>query len=187
MEDRDEIGQTIRRAIAQQRVHAGFFEWPDRDVKERGIAEVFLGAATREPGAPFSDLQSREAGQDPPDCEALNSHGQRLAIEVSELVSERSVKAAQRGRLVDTAWSDADLAGAIERRLAAKDGVRLKGGPYAEYVVLLHSDEPEVTPEVVERVLATHTFAKPLQIDRAYVLLSYDPGRGGYPYFRIPW
>ena len=71
--------------------------------------------------------------------------------------------------------------------LNEKDSKVLKGGPYDEYIVLVHTDEPGLAADTVEQWLSDYVFATPTQIDRAYLLLSYDPTRRGYPYFRLDW
>jgi len=44
----------------------------------------------------YGSLRSRGPGNDPPDCEALNLRGERVAIEVTELVDGNSISAAKR-------------------------------------------------------------------------------------------
>ena len=50
--------------------------------------------------------------------------------------------------------------------------------------MLIHTDEPAVSAEVVDRALLGHMFDIPSNDGRVYLLLSYAPG-AGYPYFRL--
>jgi hypothetical protein len=84
-------------------------------------------------------------------------------------------------------WDRPQFLGKLQGRLSDKDSKVLKGGPYDEYTVLVHTDEPALTADIVEQWLSDYLFAKPTQIHRAYLLLSYDPRRRGYPYFRLGW
>lgn len=70
-------------------------------------------------------------------------------------------------------------------RLIAKDKVTLLGRQFDEYIVVVHTDEELLRTDNVARYLAGASFGPFTQIDRAFMLLSYDPSRRGYPYFRL--
>jgi hypothetical protein len=185
----------LGRAVEEQRGHADFFSWHERDVAERGVAQALLENAGNEPGFPFSQLRSRMPNQDPPDCEALDCYGRRVAIEVTELVDPDSIVRARtdhsrRSRQVSPdalSWNRVLFVQRVGALLRSKDSKSLKGGPYEEYLVVIHTDEPELSHGVVLEWLSGHEFPAPAQIDRAYLLLSYDPASESYPVIRLRW
>ena len=184
--DEDELVDMVRDAIGQQRPYAGFFDWPERPIAEWGVANLFSEIAGREPGLPFRDVHAREAGQDPPDCEAVDVHGRPVAIEVTELVDGYAIAEVRRtGRSVVASWNAGRIRRHLDELLLRKDSKTLKGGPYHEYIVLIHTDEPTLTLQPIEAALSGHTFPPLKQVQRAYLILSYEPLRGGYPYFRL--
>jgi hypothetical protein len=186
MTDEDDLIQSLDAAIKLNRPYAGFFDWPDRAIAELGVAKLFTEIALCESGLPFTELHSRLAGQDPPDCEACDSNGRRVAIEVTELVDGRAAAAARRRS--GSAWAQWDAAKIqqqLQNRLTDKDGKVLKGGPYDEYIVLIHTDEPALPLDVVESALLGHTWHPVSQIHRAYLVVSYDPSKGRSSYVRL--
>jgi hypothetical protein len=188
MDDRDEIARRLRDALRMRRGYADFFGWPAREVAEWGVVKEFGQSAVNEPGAPFRHLRARGQRCGRPDCEAVDTDGRRLGIEVTELVDASAiVQARTDGSCLEAEWDRAKFLAEVASRLSAKDQKTLKGGPYDEYIVLIHSDEPSLPIDVVEEWLAGHRFRKPEQIHRAYLLLSYDPRRNGCPYVRPPW
>jgi len=133
--------------------------------------------------------------EDPPDCAANNLDGQPVAIEVTELVSEAAVamnEAARSGRaqfpaldrMVIARWDEMLFIAHLDSVLTRKDQKTLIGGPYAEYVVLVHTDEPLLVRSTVEMWLSNRTFGPYHQITRAYFLFSYEPGNG-YPFIEL--
>jgi len=71
----------LRVMIEKKRKWNNYWDWPDRSVKERGIA----GGILRQSGVQVTRLTSRAPGQDPPDCEA-ELDGHFSGVEVTELV-----------------------------------------------------------------------------------------------------
>jgi hypothetical protein len=187
-EDDESVDHIIRRAgdwIHKERPRASFFAWPDRQLSERGIAEIFSHAVSGEPGFPLSKIRS--APKDPPDCLAIDAQGRSIALEVTELVDPNANAIAKHDRAsyVVARWDGEKFAAHVRARLAAKDEKRLTDGPYAEYIVVLHCDEPELDAETVELYASESRFGPLAQISRAFLMLSYDPSRRGYPYFRL--
>lgn len=184
--DEDELVRIVQDAIKKQRPYGGFFDWPDREIAEWGVANAFSEAATTEPGLPFRDLRSRGRGEDPPDCEARDSSGSLVAIELTELVDGDTLAATRKAGVAGFAqWDAAKIREQIEERLISKDTKTLKGGPYNEYLVLIHTDEPALSIAQIESALAGHQLPALRQVQRAYLLLSYDPGLRRYPFVRL--
>src|SRR5258705_2478552 len=147
----DAAEQKLRAAMKKVRPYASFFKWTNKVTEELGIARTLIDSAG---GAlPLSDLLP---GGDPSDVECVRLDGARVAIEVTELTDEeamshnapmmrKTVGQDPLERMKQTKVRDWDKAGfleAVEERLRAKDAVTLKGEPFEEYVVLLHTDEP---------------------------------------------
>ena len=165
----------------------GFWTWRDKPMAERGAADTILRQAKFQ----VEQLKSRRA--DPPDCEAMLDR-QWSAIEVTELVHEktlaRSVKAIKEraaGREPEKPeayfnWDRADLLRALQERINVKDVLRLKGGPYERYVLVIYTDEFVLDGTTVDRFLKGATFHA-RSITDVVVGVSYE--QGGYPVFRL--
>ncbi len=176
----------LQEAVKKQRGYAAFFGWPDRPVMERGVVAELFSALNRDLGVSFSKLRSREPGQDPPDCEATDAAGALVGIEVTELVDESSIHEARKRNPYHWAeWSPDRVVTAIQERILSKGRACPKGGSYSRYLLVIHTDEPVVSQEFVERSVAGHVFTDAGIITEAWLLLSYDPGSQSYPYVRL--
>ncbi len=181
----------MRAARAKARGYADFYGWStDRDLEEWGVTNTLRESLQRTEEAFFDDIKLRGRGNDPPDCDAVDSMGNRIAIEVTELVCPDAIRAYKEGRFYDWAdWSKDRLVTALEDRIIAK-GARynkLKGGPYeGGYVVLIHTDEPMLPIETVRQFLDGLIFGRPKGVTRAFLLLSYDPALKTCPYIELP-
>ena len=184
------ISKAMLAAQKNSRGYACFFEWAaDRAIEEQGVA-AYLAATLDLTGAPsFSEIAIRGRGNDPPDLEALDANGQRVAIEVTELVDGKSIQAFKAGRHYDwAAWDKVKFLESITHLLNEKNArfQKLKGGPYnGGYVVLVFTAEPDLQRSKVESYLAGHTFHGINAVHRAILLLSYDPSIGRCPYFEL--
>jgi hypothetical protein len=190
-DDDDEFAKALaqmREASDRARGYADFFEYqPDRAMGEVGVVESLEEVLENAGAGFFSSLQSRGRGNDPPDCEALNAAGQRIAIEVTELVSAGAIRASKaKGALLWQEWDRPTFLSSLANALIAKDSkhAKLKGGPYpGGYVVVLHTDELLLSREFVQAALEGSAISVQ-HISRAFLLLSYRSGR--YPYFELP-
>ena len=184
--DDNELVEMVRDAIGKQRPYAGFFQWPQREIAEWGVANLFSEVAATEPGLPFRDIEPREPGEDPPDSEAIDAQGRRIAIEVTELVDGDAIAESRRtGANIMADWDASRIQSRLDDLIRGKDSKSLKGGDYDEYIVLIHSDEPLIPFDQARSAIEGHYFPSVSQIHRAYLILSYDPARRGYPYFRL--
>lgn len=175
--------------ISKQRKYASFFEWPDRVIKETGIVRTLCEAMERAGEARFSDLQAGPHPNQAPDCVARNDRGQRIAIEVSELVSSEAIKLNQKAKLptdrVYMDWEPQDVVSHVATILAGKDSKTYHGGPFSTIIVVIHCDELTIkSDEYIPTLIRTH-FGPFRQVDEAFFLFSYEPDAGGYPYARI--
>ena len=159
--------------------YAPFFEWFDKGQKELGVVEELIESlnATKRTHLHTPQLYR----PDPPDCVCENAVGERVAIEVSEVVCERAAKLTAQGHAVYRRWNDGELATHIAQLLFAKDAKTFNGGPYAEVVTCLFTDEPAISSEYASSQLDGAQFGVFKQLTSGFLLLSYDPATKSYP------
>ena len=180
----------IKEAISRSRGYADHFSWPlDRDLEEYGIAKIF-SESLNDKGQLFFDLESltrRGRGNDPPDCEATDLSGERIGIEVTELVDPFAIEQFKKSGVYKWAQWDRDkIIRALNERLNAKDRpANIKGGPYTTYIVIIFTDEPHLNEIYVNSLLKDILFEKRKLINRAFLLLSYDPKVKKYPHVEL--
>jgi len=187
-EDEIEIVQLIRKARLESRGYASFFGWSiDRDQEELGVAKALAESLQLDGKLFFHDLKLRGRGNDPPDLEALSLSGERLAFELTELVDGAAIQAYKAGKVHDWAtWDRKKFIDLVSSLLAekAKRFSKLKGSPYpGGYVIVIFTDEPELTNQAVGNYLQGHTFSNAPDVSGSYLVLSYDPALGRCPYF----
>jgi hypothetical protein len=170
----------IKEAIAKSRGYADHYGWfPNRDLEEYGIVKAFCEALEKESKS-FLDINSimmRGRGNDPPDCEAKDVDGNNVGIEVTELVDPAAIIAFRKENIYNWAeWDKDKLLNAINTRLDKKNTrTRIKGGPYSKYILIIHTDEPILNVDYANGLLNNYYFARRDLIDRAFLLISYDP------------
>jgi hypothetical protein len=179
-EDEKEIVALMRAARAKARGYADFYGWStDRDIEEWGVATTLWESLRHNGKCFFDDIRQRGRGNDPPDCEAVDSDRRRIAIEVTELVCPDAIRAYREGRVYDWAdWPKDRLIAELQHRITTKGEryVRLKGGPYeGGYVVLIFTGEPLLSIATVREFLDGHIFGRPEGVTKAFLLLPYDP------------
>lgn len=188
-EDKELIAQ-IKEAISHSRGYADHFCWPlDRDLEEYGIVKIFTESLD-DNGQLFFDrnsLRERGRGNDPPDCEATDLFGNNIGIEVTELVDPVAIEKLKKSGVYEWAeWDKPKIIRAIDERLKVKDRPsKIKGGPYANYIIIMHTDEPYLNEIYVNSLLKNVIFEKRKLINRAFLLLSYDPKVKKYPYVEL--
>lgn len=175
----------MRRALANPREHADFFDWHKKEVKELHIAGTFLGSLLKSNGRDGWSVASQDP--DPPDCVATTPSQARIAIEVTELVDGNTIKSSKRpGVTIPDEWTNDNLVAQLQHLLKKKDSPsRIHGGPYDEYWLVIHTDEPELPYERFLELMGERSFGALRLIDRAFVLFSYDPRVNGYPFMEL--
>ena len=156
-EDEDAINAEMLEGLRRNRAYAGFFEWAmDRDLAEYGVVESLAKSLQSDDALFFSDLAIRGRRNDPPDLEAVDRAGNRMAIEVTELVDGDAIRASEKGhRRNHAAWGRKKFLSALGDRLAAKNARfdKLKGAPYSGgYVVVMFTDEMYLPRPTVEDI-----------------------------------
>jgi hypothetical protein len=180
------IGKILAESSGKQRGYADFFDWPDKSVKEWGIAQNFLEELERDSGPKIVSGKQHPAGQNhAPDWQVTTDIGEIWGVEITELVSQEAIEATKRGELVFAGWPDDDLVTKLEALIARKDcPEKVKGGPYDRYILLVHVDEDMLSAERLKAVFGSGSFQTRV-IDDIYVLVSYHPGGGRLPLLRF--
>jgi hypothetical protein len=181
----------MREARKKDRGYANFFHWSiDRDLEELGVVQYLLESLERAGNVPFTEIASRGRGEDPPDCEARNVSGQRVAIEVTELVNGEAIASFKKGdRYAWASWPREEFLAALTTLIQNKDKrfPKLKGAPYpGGYVVVVHCDESELSAAQVVAFMEGAAGIACSYITQAYMLLSYDPKLECCPHFLLP-
>jgi hypothetical protein len=159
-----------------------YWYWRDRPIMELGIAREVLSAS----GIKLNDLSSR-GREDPPDCDAIID-GERCGIEVTELVHEKTLKKTIEGSPQYFLWDRNDLLSTLQRLIDRKDvPEKIKGGPYARYILIIVTDEFVLGQDEVSAFLEGARF-KARIISDAFFALSYHPSHNGgsCPVFQLP-
>jgi hypothetical protein len=180
----DDILKHLKAQAAQPRKRAAFFTWYDRSAEGKGIAEAgavddLLGAMRAAGRSEYHSLGA--SGEDWPDVWLENAEGQRIPCEVAELVDAAA--------LPDKVSRPEMLTELIERlqEILDRKGMRSLGGRSGpESVLVAHTDELYLDADSVAAALNNVVFKKPVTIQRAFLLISYNPTKGGYRYFDLP-
>lgn len=172
--------------LGEKSRYAGAFEACTKERKELGVGEEFSRSLNAKFGLELLDL--RLASPDPPDLVvALGSSV--IGLEVTELVCSNAIKANKKAGgddlVVYRHWRTGEVRGALQARLAEKNLCQLKGGPFDEFWVCVHTDEPELSPERVAEDLGHVALGPFPRIDRAFLLFSYTPGTKTYPLIEL--
>ena len=161
------------------REYAPFFEWFQKDRKELGVVEALLGSLNQTSGSSF--CSPRIQHPDPPDCICFNAEGGLVAVEVAEVVCEEAARLTAQGEQVMRVWRPEELKMRVVDLLDGKDGKTFHGGPYADIITCLFTDEPMLTLEHVNSELGNTSFGPYKQLTSAFLVLSYDPSTKSYP------
>jgi hypothetical protein len=188
-EDSDKNDSVPKQRLSpSKRGYGDFFNWPmDRQLEEWSIVECLKESLEKANNTFFHSLFARGEGNDPPDIEAQLVGGGKLGVEVTELVDSTAILAYKNGnKNHSAAWEKEKLVEAISQRLKAKDESKnIKGGPYALYMLVIHTDEPNLYYDYVYPILNKYRFKPCKIIEKAYLLLSYDNKYQCCPYIEL--
>jgi len=185
-EEEKKLIRKIKEAIAKGRGYADSFGWPpDRDLEEYSVVKAFCESLEKGNNS-FLDsnsIMSRGRGNDPPDCEVKDLDGNIIGIEVTELVDPEAIIAFKKKQVYEWAeWDKAKLIDAINNRLDAKNiPDRIKGGPYKSCFIIIYTDEPVLNADYIKELLKGYRFGKRNLIDRAFLIMFFDPIYKTYP------
>ena len=175
--------QTPNRLFNVMKQYASFFEWHEKGPKELGVVEALMDALNQNTALGLHAAQ--EFSPDPPDCVCLNASNEAVAIEVAEVVCETATPLTAQGHDVYRRWRPGELAEHVAKELADKDRKRFNGGPYAEVIACLFTDEPALSLEQAMSELQPCTFGPISQLTSAYLLFSYNPRTKAYPVIKL--
>jgi hypothetical protein len=165
------------------RTYAAFFEWSEKSQKELGVVEELIASLNCSAGLGLHSPQIQQP--DPPDCYCFNASGERVGVEVAEVVCKRAAHLNAQGKNVMRVWETGELAGHISHRLKDKDKKAYHGGPYAALIACLFTDEPMLSLAQAKSELGGLRFGPFKQLTSAYLLFSYEPSIKSYPLLRL--
>lgn len=160
------------------RKYANFFEAPSKELKEKIVCEEWLNTFGAANGYNAESLNT--VSDEWPDCEVKTKSGELCGIEVTELVDSEAIRRNERGDEVYRTWSVQELREAIHERLEDKN-IQSHGGKYTRLILLLHTDEFEITFDSYSQEIEAFNFPRFDNIDEAYLVYSYDPNYENYP------
>ena len=192
MEDfKSTFQQYIEDVKNSRREHASFFDAPRkyRATKELSIGmHLFQYLEGQEGDRYFDDFDNAE---DPPDISAISSDGQKIGVEITELVSNEAIQAQIRGdRAAQVAdmvkWPNERIIESIQERIDSKNDVSpdIKA-KYQRFILLLHTDEFSLTYTNVEQAINGKVWGNTENLDEGYLLFSYDPFTKSYPVLKL--
>ena len=164
--------------LKKRRKYANFFEAPTKELKELSVSEEWLSTYGVEHG--YDEKSLVACNNQWPDCEVKMYSGGLCGIEVTELVDQECIERNENNQDVYRLWNDDEIIEAIERRLKDKN-TKSHGGKYQKLIVLIHTDEIEITSDRGNEAIGAHTFSGFKNIDDAYLVYSYEPSNQGYP------
>jgi len=164
--------------------YAAFFDYLDREQAEFGVAEELVRSLELRGLRRFGNLSAHRP--DPPDCICLNEMGGHVAIEVTEVVCGAAASVTAQGHDVYRDWQPGAFLDQVSSQLARKDSKQFHGGPYAEIVACLFTDEPIMSRDRIAKELEGASFGPFRQLTSAYLVLSYDPATKSYPLYVLP-
>jgi hypothetical protein len=184
------LEEDLSALVGRTRVYAPLREGGTKGQKELGVLKDLLEGMEREGCAMYS--QPELSPLDPPDCIARDSMGNLVAFEITEFVSQDAVQMNERARpkrgkrptidrMVMAAWGNESVIAQVGSLLGAKDEKKYLGGPFAEHIAVIHTDEPLLVRADAEKWLADTSFGPYRQLSSAYFLYSYEPDKG-YPF-----
>lgn len=180
--DWSEVVRLMHEARAKSREYATHWEWSlDRGLEELGVAQALAEFLEHSEGWDWKSLERVQ--DDPPDALLVSTSGLRVGLEVTELVDgatvERHRYRKKKGIPQPYDWADwtvNQLGSAILKATESKDQkLAVRSAAYDEVWVAIYSDEPMITLDLAQRALLTCS-PQVRRLDRAFFLLSYDPG-----------
>ncbi|TLS78284.1 hypothetical protein FE236_00550 [Mariprofundus erugo] len=189
MEDIDwnEVIAVMKKSQSIPRKYASFFQWHNREIMELGICK-HLGDFLRNDGV--DEVEAYKLGEDPPDC-VITLNGIDIAVEITELVDKEAIKQQVKSGVAypeTLEWSSELLAERLNALLRKKDAPQNKDAlreKYADYWLLVHTDEPELMAPEFDVLFDPSLLVSTDLIDQAYIVFSYDPTVQSYPVKRL--
>ncbi|MDE0154812.1 MAG: hypothetical protein OXS28_04310 [Gammaproteobacteria bacterium] len=164
-----------------------FFLSSNRQLNEVDVANLLSEELSKQGEESFHSVTSRGQSNDPPDCEATGDEGERIGIEVTELVDGPSIATAK-GRDVsfqEESWKPSRVIEKITCIIRRKDRADPKGGPYDLYILIVYCDDPLILDYENLKAIRDSDFPATQLIDRVYFLQSYCPFEKRCPHIKL--
>ena len=187
----ERVEELIYYNFQNRRPYASFFEWKNPDdpslgkkIKERGIVCDLIESLEKDTGQPL--FKAVRYGEDPPDSVATDTLGNSIGFEVTELVDQRTIEARCRGFGERKEWKTGELLNMLNDILWDKS-LKLKKSSYTRNILVIYTDEPDLRRNFCNYEIenSKHWFEKAPNIDEAFLLFSYIPGKEKYPYLKL--
>ncbi len=175
--------EDIIKILKSRRKYASFFEWPNKELKEMGIAKSFSNSLMMFFNIRILDLKINS--KDPPDIICKDNENKKIALEITEIVCRKSIELNQKGKDVYRQWKLDELVGYVQNSLKDKDRKLFNNGPYDKIYVCLFTDELTLSFYDLKNSLESIYFGEFTKITDAFMLFSYDPGIKQYPLLRL--
>ena len=183
--DFDGVLEKVREAFHKRKGYASFWDFPNKQVKVRGVVMDLVEAMEAKEGAcRIRYLVSNSDRNRAVDVFGTDILGRIIAYEVTELVSQEHIVENRRGRKCHKKWDDIGLITKLEERLDAKEH-QLATVAYEKQVVVIFTDEPSLSHHWCVPILSGHSFGPFANICEAYLLFSPEPGREGNSYLKL--
>jgi len=151
--------------------YAPRFYWRgDQGQEEHFVMRDFLTALKANGELNFSKV--RPFRPDPPDFIADATDGTTIAFELREFVSQEARRRTTEGERVMARWNDEQFFHSIDNIIREKDEKTFNGGPYSRIILLVPTDEYNITPDMVERVFSARQFDKPRNITEGFLMMD---------------
>jgi hypothetical protein len=177
------FGNDMNEVIRRQRKYASYWDWPDKDVKEIGVVRDLLEAMCKRGDERYG--QPNGVDDQWPDCIVKDASDRNIAVEVTELVDEEAVRICQKGERVYRRWRDEEVIDKLTAIMARKDKKANHGGLYAKVMLVIYTNEFELTSPRLMPILENRVFPGLTNIEEVYVICSYEPGPKTYPYTQL--
>ena len=185
----DDVPDFFAESCKKTRNHAPYFALSaDKQENEVDVACLLREEMLRRGEESYHSIQSRGPGKDPPDCEAIGNSGERVGIEVTELVEKSAIEGAIRG--TDTLHEPIAPLAAVKRIsdiVQKKDRADVRGEQYDLYILVIYCDDPCFLTHDVLVSIREARFERTCLIGRVYFLESYNPWQKCCPYVELAW
>jgi O-6-methylguanine DNA methyltransferase len=154
----------------RSRKYAPYWHWKDKQLLELGVVREWIALM---PDA----YHSVSAGPHPnqaPDCIILDGGNNSVGVEVVELVDSFAVAKNEQGEDIYRHYKKGDFVAAVRDILKNKDA-KTYFGRYLKIIVLIHTDEPDLSYERCREWLKDAEFPPLDTIDEAFIIFPYNP------------
>ncbi len=91
----NEILQSVEKYHSLKRKHASFYDWPDKQIKEAGIVDIFLDPENHKGAHDYVSFSIPSS--DPPDAVIYKENEEESLLEITELVNQNAIESQIKG------------------------------------------------------------------------------------------